>query len=91
MDGQANIARFSFINDMAIDESGNIYVTDDNRIREISPQGNVSTIAGSTAGYSDGNAASAKFNNPVGLGIDSHGNIFVADDNNNRIRKISLE
>ena len=90
-DGQANVARFNFINDVVMDDAGNIYVTDDNRIREISPQGNVSTIAGSTAGYSDGDSASAKFNNPVGLGIDSNGNIYVADDNNNRIRKISFE
>ena len=76
---------------MVMDDAGNMYATDDNRIRKISPQGNVSTIAGSAAGYSDGDGASAKFNNPVGLGIDSNGNIYVADDNNNRIRKISFE
>ena len=74
-----------------MDDAGSMYVTDDNRIRKISAQGDVSTIAGSTAGYSDGDGASAKFNNPVGLGIDSNGNIYVADDNNNRIRKISFE
>ena len=76
---------------MVMDDAGSMYVTDDNRIRKISPQGNVSTIAGGAAGYSDGDGASAKFNNPVGLGIDSNGNIYVADDNNNRIRKISIE
>jgi sugar lactone lactonase YvrE len=91
MDGQANVARFSFINDMVIDASGNIYVSDDNRIRKITPHGDVSTIAGSAAGYSDGDGTSAKFNNPDGLGIDGQGNIYVADDNNNRIRKISFE
>ena len=76
---------------MVIDEQGNIYVTDDNRIRKISTEGETSTIVGSTAGYSDGDGASAKFNNPIGLGIDNHGNIYVADGNNNRIRKISFE
>jgi len=90
-DGQANIAQFTFINDMVMDDSGNIFVTDNNKIRKISPEGIVSTVAGSTAGYNDGDGASAKFNNPVGLGIDSNGNIYVADDNNNRIRKISFE
>jgi DNA-binding beta-propeller fold protein YncE len=76
---------------MVIDERGNIYVSDDNRIRKISSNGDVSTIAGSTAGYGDGDALTAKFNNPNGLGIDSEGNIYIADDNNNRIRKISFE
>ena len=90
-DGQAMIARFTFINDLVMDASGNIYATDDNRIRKISPQGDVSTIAGSAAGYKDGDGASAQFNNPVGLGIDSKGNIYVADDDNNRIRKINFE
>jgi len=90
-DGQAMIARFTFINDMTMDDAGNIYATDDNRVRKISPQGDVSTIAGSTAGYKDGDGAVAKFNNPIGLGIDSNGNIYVADDNNNRIRKISFK
>jgi sugar lactone lactonase YvrE len=90
-DGNADIARFTFINDIVIDDQGNIYATDDNRIRKISTDGEVSTIAGNTAGYNDGDGGSAKFNNPVGLAIDNKGNIYVADDNNNRIRKISLE
>jgi hypothetical protein len=61
------------------------------RIRKISPEGIVSTIAGSTEGYVDGDGASAKFYSPYGIGIDSQGNIWVADTNNNRIRKISFE
>jgi secreted PhoX family phosphatase len=90
-DGQPGEALFSAINDIAIDEQGNIYVTDDHRVRKMTPQGVVSTIAGSTAGYIDGEANAARFNDPVGLAVDRQGNIYVADDHNNRIRKISFE
>lgn len=90
-DGQPGEALFSFITDMVIDKDGNIYLSDDNRIRKITPQGLVSTLAGSTAGYQDGDAVSAKFYSPGGLGIDKQGNIYVADINNYRIRKISFE
>ena len=90
-DGQADVALFSGIQDMVMDDQDNIYATDGNRIRKISPDGEVSTIAGSAAGYKDGSGVSAQFNNPVGLGIDRRGNIYVADDHNNRIRKISFE
>jgi serine/threonine-protein kinase len=90
-DGQANAALFSSIIDMVMDEQGNIYASDENHIRKITPQGEVSTIAGSVAGYNDGEGSFAKFNGPTGLGIDKQGNIYVADDHNNRIRKISFE
>jgi serine/threonine-protein kinase len=90
-DGQHDEALFSLIIDMIIDQDGNIYLSDDNRIRKITPQGLVSTLAGSTAGYQDGDAMSAKFSTPGGLGIDKQGNIYVADINNHRIRKISFE
>jgi NHL repeat-containing protein len=90
-DGDPGEALFSFINDITIDEQGNIYASDDNRIRKITPQGVVSTIAGNSAGYIDGEADVARFNDPVGLAVDKQGNIYVADDHNNRIRKISFE
>jgi sugar lactone lactonase YvrE len=90
-DGQNDEALFSDLTDMVIDEQENIYVSDGNRIRRITPRGEVSTIAGGAVGYEDGDAKTAKFNGPVGLGIDKQGNIYVADDHNNRIRKISFE
>ncbi len=89
-DGDAASAQFSSLNDIVVDGNGNVYVTDEERIREISPQGFVSTIAGSSAGYQDGDGAVAKFHSPSGLGIDASGNVYVADVNNNRIRKISF-
>ncbi len=91
-DGNADEAQFSFdMRDVVVDGQGNLYLSDDNRIRKITPQGIVSTIAGSTYGYRDGDGVSAKFASPNGLGIDAHGNLYVADINNNRIRKISFE
>jgi len=91
VDGKGRGAMFSQIESITMDHQENIYVTDENRIRKITPQGTVSTIAGSVAGYKDGDGASAMFDEPQGLGIDLQGNIFVADFNNKRIRKIRFE
>jgi serine/threonine protein kinase, bacterial len=91
-DGDATRAQFYDLFNMVIDSHGNLYVGDSHRIRKISPQGIVSTLAGDILpGYVDGDAASAKFNFPRGLAIDSHDNIYIADTYNNRIRKISFE
>ncbi|MDP4255631.1 MAG: DUF839 domain-containing protein [Bacteroidota bacterium] len=90
-EGDPNTAEFSTIGDIVVDSTGNLYVTDDSRIRKITPQGFVSTIAGSTEGFADGDGLSAKFRDPMGLAIDAQGNLYVADVNNNRIRKISFK
>ena len=90
-DTRGRAAQFSQIEDLIMDQQENIYVTDENRIRKITPQGMVSTIAGSVAGYKDGDGKTAEFDGPQGLGIDLYGNIYVADFNNKRIRKISFE
>jgi len=91
LDGNAGSAQFNDMGDMVADSEGNLYIADDNRIRKITPQGVVSTIAGGAVGYADGDGARARFAYPAGLGIDAHNNIYVADANNNRIRKISFE
>jgi sugar lactone lactonase YvrE len=90
-DGGPGVAQFQYINDMVIDKDGNLFLCDGDRIRKVRPTGEVSTIAGSSTGYTDGNGPGAKFNYPAGLAIDAEGNLFVADAMNNRIRKISFE
>lgn len=91
LDGNSEIAQFNRMGDMVADANGNVFVADEYRIRKVTPGGVVSTIAGSTAGYMDGAGDIAKFAWPSGLGIDSHGNIYVADSYSNRIRKISFQ
>jgi DNA-binding beta-propeller fold protein YncE len=76
---------------VAVDGAGNVYVADGySRIHKITPAGEVSTLAGDdTDGFADGPAASARFNQPHGVAVDSAGNVYVGDRYNNRIRKIT--
>lgn len=91
-DGLGIAAKFRNPIGLAIDASDNIYVSDYNndRIRKIDNLGNVSTIAGSgTAGFLDGTASLARFNKPIGIEVTNDGSLYIADSNNQRIRKIS--
>lgn len=92
--GAATSAQINNVQGIALDATGNIYITDgfNCRIRKIATTGIITTIAGNgTFGFSgDGSAAiSAEVNNPVGIGLDKAGNIYFCDAGNNRIRKIS--
>lgn len=85
-------ASFSNPLDIKQDASGNYYVADanNNMIRKITPAGVVSTFAGDgTAGFLDGNGTSAKFNHPTAVVFDPVGNMFVVDQKNQVIRKIT--
>jgi sugar lactone lactonase YvrE len=92
VDGPGNTAEFDYPRGIAIDENGNIYVAEyySHSIRKISPVGFVTTLAGSGGpGLSDGMGGNAKFNYPLGLAVDPLGNVFVADESNHCVRKIT--
>ena len=78
---------------IAIDSNDNLYVTElgNNTVRMVTQAGVVTTVAGTapTAGSTDGTGDVARFNQPIGIGIDGSGNLYVADSNNNTIRKIA--
>jgi sugar lactone lactonase YvrE len=92
-DGPDSTARFNFPQGVGIDGNNNVYVLDDGNftIRKISPAGQVSTLAGipGVSGSADGPRGTATFNLSFGLASDASGNVFVADDANELIRKIT--
>ena len=90
--GPATAAKFLDPTGICFDKMGNMYIADaeSNNIRKINTSGIISTIAGTTIGFSGdgGPATSAQLNTPQGIAVDSLGNIFIADFYNNRIREI---
>ncbi|MEY2620973.1 MAG: hypothetical protein RIT26_793, partial [Pseudomonadota bacterium] len=91
-DGTA--ASFNYPYGVAVDGSGNVFVADQRNhlIRQISPSGEVSTLAGSgSAGSDDDTGTAASFSSPQGVAVDDHGYVFVADYNNHLIRQINPE
>jgi DNA-binding beta-propeller fold protein YncE len=91
-DGEGNAAQFDWPRGVAVDGGGNVIVADggNHRIRKITPQGQVSTLAGSgEEGHRDGEGTVAQFDRPCGVAVDGGGNVIVADTDNHRIRMIS--
>ena len=92
-DGRGPAARFSRIRAITVTPDGTVFVSDEGAqtIRRVSPQGDVTTLAGQkdVEGHADGPGSRASFNNPAGVVVDAQGNVFVADCYNHTIRKIT--
>ncbi|HEV7406778.1 MAG TPA: choice-of-anchor tandem repeat NxxGxxAF-containing protein [Chthoniobacteraceae bacterium] len=93
-DGTAGAARFNSPQGVAVDASGNLFVGDsvNDTIRQVTGAGVVTTLAGiaRAGGNADGIGSTARFGYPSGLAVDANGNVFVADRDNQSIRKVTL-
>lgn len=96
IDGIGNAARFGGMSSMAIDGAGNVYVTDSGvtgtapSVRKVTPGGVVTTLAGGVGyGAEDGQHAAASFSDLKGLTVDAAGNLYVGDQGNHSIRKVT--
>jgi len=92
--GPAPAAQLGAPRGLTIDRAGNLVIADvgNNRIRMVTPDGVINTVAGNgTAGFSGdgGPATSAQLNYPVAVSVDGAGNLFIADRHNNRIRMVN--
>ena len=93
--GSATAASLNGPNDVAVDAAGNLYIADElsNRIRKVTADtGYISTVAGTgSAGFSGdgGLATSAALNSPAGVAVDAAGNLYIAEQTNRRIRKVT--
>lgn len=92
-DGTGSAARFGFPSGIAVDPSGNVWVTDEGNhtLRRMTPDGTVTTVAGlaGSPGSADGTGSTARFQFPDAVAVDGAGNVFVADTYNCTVRKVT--
>ena len=79
---------------VAVDGAGNVYIAEfgNNRVRKVDSKGIITTVAGtgvSAYGGDGGPALSAQLNGPQGVAVDSAGNLYIADTENNRVRRVT--
>ncbi|MDO9377181.1 MAG: NHL repeat-containing protein [Ferruginibacter sp.] len=94
--GLATLAHLNGPTGVAVDLFGNIFIADggNNRIRKVTANGIITTVAGNGSFGSSGDgsdALSAALNNPRGVTVDPNGNLYIADYGNNRIRKVTSD
>ncbi len=92
-DGTGSAARFNGPHGVAVDDAGNVYVSElaNHTIRKVTSVGVVSTLAGSAglSGSTDGAGSAARFNSPRSVAVDGSGDVYVADSGNHTIRKVT--
>jgi len=91
--GPATQARLNFPQGVAVDAGGNIYISDtnNNRVRRVGTDGTIRTFAGGGDGGDGGPATAAGVNTPLGLAVDGRGNLYIAEQGADRVRKVSPE
>ena len=90
--GPATKANLNFPQQIALDTGGNLFIADasNNRIRKIAAgTGMITTVAGGGSGGDGGLATAASLSNPTGIAVDAAGNLYIADNYNNRVRKVT--
>lgn len=92
-DGAASDALFRNPSDVAVGPDGTCFVADagNHRIRTISPEGLVTTLAGSIYDFGDGRGPDGRFREPLGLDVDGDGTCYVADTGNNAVRRVACD